>query len=105
MSSAQEAANALPSNINTSALQGAFSNPMQLMSMLDKNGDGKITKEDLELLLKQFGINGTAAKVLAKYLFKQIDANKNGIIEPSDLVQASGLLLNLFELKQERSDF
>ncbi|CAF4563983.1 unnamed protein product, partial [Rotaria magnacalcarata] len=29
-----------------------------------------------------------AAKVLSKYIFKQLDANGNGTIEPSDLVNA-----------------
>ena len=71
MSSAHEAAEALPSNFDTHGLSNALSNPTQVFQMLDKNGDGKVTVEDLKLLLEQFGIPGMGAKVLAKYLFKQ----------------------------------
>ncbi|CAM4894905.1 unnamed protein product [Rotaria socialis] len=88
MSSANEAANALPSNFDMNGLSKALSNPIQAFSMLDKNGDGRVTKEDLQSLLEQFGINGMAAKILSKYIFKQLDANGNGTIEPSDLVNA-----------------
>ena len=100
MSSAHEAADALPSSFNMSGLSNAFSNPMQAFRMLDKNGDGRVTKEDLQLLLEQFGINGMAAKVLAKYIFKQLDANNNGTIEPSDLTHANGILSSLMKMKQ-----
>ncbi|CAF1351460.1 unnamed protein product [Rotaria magnacalcarata] len=100
MSSAHEAANALPSNFDMNGLSNALSNPAQAFSMLDKNGDGRVTKDDLQLLLQQFGINGMAAKVLSKYIFKQLDANGNGTIEPSDLVNAKGILSSLFKMKQ-----
>ncbi|CAF0743319.1 unnamed protein product [Rotaria sp. Silwood1] len=100
MSSANEAANALPSNFDVNGLKNAFSNPIQAFRMLDKNNDGRVTKEDLQLLLQQFGINGMAAKVLSKYIFKQLDANGNGTIEPSDLVHANGILSSLLKTKQ-----
>ncbi|CAF2407042.1 unnamed protein product [Rotaria sp. Silwood2] len=100
MSSAHEAANALPSNFDVNGLTNAFSNPIQAFRMLDKNNDGRVTKEDLQLLLQQFGINGMAAKVLSKYIFKQLDANGNGTIEPSDLVHANGILSKLLKTKQ-----
>lgn len=100
MSSAHEAANALPSNFDLNGLSDAFSNPMQAFRMLDNNGDGKITKEDLQVLLQKFGINGMAAKVLSKYIFKQLDANGNGTIEPSDLTHANGILSSLMKMKE-----
>jgi Ca2+-binding EF-hand superfamily protein len=100
MSSAHEAADALPSTFDMNGLSNAFSNPTQAFKMLDKNGDGKVTKEDLQLLLQQFGINGIAAKVLAKYFFKQLDANGNGTIEPSDLTHANGILASLMKMKK-----
>ena len=100
MSSAQEAAHALPSSFDLNGLSGAFSNPVQAFRMLDKNNDGRVTKEDLQMLLEQFGVNGMAAKILSKYIFKQLDANGNGTIEPSDLVHANGILTNLMKMKQ-----
>ncbi|CAF1623819.1 unnamed protein product [Rotaria sp. Silwood1] len=100
MSSAHEAANALPSNFDLGGLSNAFNNPAQVFSMLDKNNDGRITKQDLAQVLEQFGVNGMAAKVLSSYLFKQLDANDNGTIEPSDLVHANGILNNLLNMKQ-----
>jgi len=100
MSSAHEAANALPSNFDLGGLTNAFSNPAQAFRMLDKNNDGRVTNEDLQVLLTQFGVNGMAAKVLAKYIFKQLDANGNGTIEQSDLTHANGILSSLLKMKQ-----
>jgi Ca2+-binding EF-hand superfamily protein len=100
MSSAHEAAHALPSSFDLAGLTKAFSNPAQALRMLDKTGDGRVTKEDLQLLLQEFGINGMAAKVLSKYLFKQLDANGNGVIEPGDLTNANGILSSLMKMKQ-----
>jgi len=100
MSSAHEAANALPSNFDLGGLTNAFSNPAQAFRMLDKNNDGRVTNDDLQVLLQQFGVNGMAAKILAKYIFKQLDANGNGTIEPSDLTHANGILSSLLKMKQ-----
>jgi len=100
MPSEHEAADALPSSFDMDGLKNAFSNPAQAFRMLDKNGDGRVTKEDLQLLLQQFGINSMAAKVLAKYIFKELDANGNGTIEPSDLTNANGILAKLMKMKK-----
>lgn len=100
MPSKGEAASAIPSNFDIDGLTNAFSNPVEAFRMLDKNGDGKITRDDLQKLLQQFGINGFAAKVLAKYMFKELDANGNGTIEPSDLTHANGILSSLMKMKQ-----
>ena len=100
MSSEAEAVNALPSNFDTHGLSKAFSSPTQIFRMLDKNGDGRVTKEDLQILLEQYGVHGTAAKILSKFIFKQLDADGNGTIEPSDLVHANGILAKLSKLKQ-----
>jgi hypothetical protein len=100
MPSAQEAANAIPSSFDIGGLSNALGNPTQIFRMLDKNNDGRVTKEDLAKLLEQYGVNGMAAKVLSSYLFKQLDANNNGTIEPSDLTHANGILTNLLKMKQ-----
>jgi len=72
MSSEQEVANALPSNFDINGLSKAFGNPTEAFRILDKNDDGRVTKEDLQILLEQFGIKGFAAKTLAKYIFKKL---------------------------------
>jgi Ca2+-binding EF-hand superfamily protein len=100
MPSAQEAADALPSNFDVTGLTSALSNPQQALRMLDRNNDGVVTKDDLQLLLQQFGINGMIAKTLAKYMFKELDANKNGTIEASDLTHANGILTRLMKMKR-----
>ncbi|CAF1228408.1 unnamed protein product [Adineta steineri] len=100
MSSAHDVANAIPSNFDMAGLSNAFSNPQEAFRILDKNNDGRVTKEDLQMLLEQFGINGMAAKILSKYIFKQLDANGNGTIEPSDLTNANGILSSLMKMKQ-----
>jgi Ca2+-binding EF-hand superfamily protein len=100
MSSAHEAAQALPSSFDMAGLTNAFSNPTQAFRMLDQTGDGRVTKEDLQLLLQQFGIPSMAAKVLSKYFFKELDANGNGTIEPGDLTHANGILSRLMSMKQ-----
>jgi Ca2+-binding EF-hand superfamily protein len=99
MPSAQDVAKALPSNFDLHGLTDTFNNPMQAFRMLDKNGDGRITRDDLQMLLQQFGVDGMAAKLLSKYLFKQLDANGNGTIEPSDLTSANGILSSLMKMK------
>jgi len=104
MPSSHEAAHAIPSSFDINGLTNAFSNPAEAFRMLDKNGDGRVTKEDLQLLLQQFGINGMAAKVLAKYIFKELDANGNGTIEPGDLTNANGILAKLMKMKKSGAE-
>ena len=105
MSSEKEAINAMPSNTNMDSLFDTMNNPTQIFRILDKNNDGRITKEDLQLLLEQFGINGMAATILSKYIFNQLDANDNGIIETSDLANAGNILWNLLQKKQNSGSY
>jgi len=105
MVSEQEAVHAIPSDFDVNGASNALNDPTQILSMLDKNHDGRVTKEDLELLLTQFGIKGTAANVLSKYLFNQLDANHNGTLEASDLANAGNILWNLLQKKQNSSGY
>ncbi|CAF1144020.1 unnamed protein product [Rotaria sp. Silwood1] len=100
MSSEREVADALPSNFDTNGLSNAFKNPAQAFRMLDQNGDGRVTEADLKILLEKFGIQGVSAKVLAKFIFKKLDADRSGSIEPSDLIHANGILTSLLQMKQ-----
>ncbi|CAF1068302.1 unnamed protein product [Rotaria sordida] len=102
MSYDQEAADALPSSFDIGGLSNALMNPAQAFNMLDQNGDGRVTEVDLKLLLEQFGIKGMSAKVLAKFIFKKLDADHSGSIEPSDLTHANGILSALLKMKQNK---
>ncbi|CAF4123948.1 unnamed protein product [Rotaria magnacalcarata] len=68
MSVEQEVADALPGDFDLYGLTKAFNNPLEALKLLDSNGDGKITKEDLQELLERFGFNSFAAKITAKLL-------------------------------------
>ncbi|CAF1586232.1 unnamed protein product [Rotaria magnacalcarata] len=70
MSVEQEVADALPDDFDLYGLTKAFNNPLEALKLLDSNGDGKITKEDLQELLERFGFNSFAAKITAKLLKK-----------------------------------
>lgn len=102
MSSEEEVADTLPSKFDVNGLSNAFSNPAEAFRMLDKNGDGRVTNEDLQLLLQQFGVKSVAAKVLAKFIFKKLDADKSGTIEPSDLTHANGILSSILKMKNKQ---
>lgn len=102
MSSEEEVANELPSFFDSEGLSRALKNPTQAFQLLDKNGDGKVTTEDLRILLEQFGIKGMAGKVVAKFIFKKLDADHSGTIEPSDLTNADGILMKLFSMKKSQ---
>lgn len=100
MSSEQDVANALPASFDANGLKSALSNPREAFRILDRNGDGRVTSEDLQMLLEQFGVKGMPAKMLAKLIFKKLDADKSGTIEPSDLTHANGILTSLMKMKQ-----
>ncbi|CAF1002259.1 unnamed protein product [Rotaria sordida] len=102
MSSEQEAIDSIPSDIDINNISDGFNNLTQIFHMLDRNNDGRITKEDLQLLFEQFGINGTAANTLSKYIFQLLDRNNNGEIETSDLVNVGNILWNLSQKKTEQ---
>lgn len=101
MPSQHDAINALPDDLDVNGIAEAFGNPAQIFRMLDKNNDGRITYEDLQGVLAQFGITGMAANVLAKYIFKQLDANHNGTMDASDLMRVGNILWQLFQQKQQ----
>lgn len=61
---------------------------------MDKNGDGKITVEDVEIILKQMGL-GFVSKYLARTLFNIVDANHDGKLDFRDLVVLASLLKRL----------
>jgi Ca2+-binding EF-hand superfamily protein len=105
MPSEQEAIDAISSNVDINRISDTLNNPTQIFRMLDKNKDGRITNEDLRLLLEQLGINGMAANILSKYIFNQLDANNNGTIDVSDLANAGNILWNLLERKQNSSGY
>ncbi len=105
MSYEQEAIDAVPSDVDINGISNTFNNPTQIFRMLDKNNDGHVTQEDLQLLLTQFGINGMPANILSKYIFKQLDGNNNGTIDSSDLANAGNILRSLLQKKQNSGGY
>lgn len=61
---------------------------------MDKNGDGKITVEDVEILLKEMGL-GFVSKHLARAVFNIVDANHNGQLDFRDILALTSLLKRL----------
>ncbi|CAM4803848.1 unnamed protein product [Rotaria magnacalcarata] len=66
----------------------------QMYKSLDKNGDGKITVEDVEILLKEIGL-GFVSKHLARAIFDIIDTNHNGRLDFRDLLALTAILKRL----------
>lgn len=80
----------------------------------DRNGDGKITAEDIQIYLQELGVGGVSPcvyllaeewsfsegfclfSVLAKALFKAVDQNKNGTLDFTDLMALTTLLNKLY---------
>jgi Ca2+-binding EF-hand superfamily protein len=98
MSSEQDVADTLPTNFDNDGLLKAFNNPPEALLMLDKNGDGRVTKEDFQLLLEQYGIKGFAGKTSSKFIFKQLDTDGSGTLESNDLTHANGILAGLLKI-------
>ncbi|CAF1399158.1 unnamed protein product [Adineta steineri] len=74
-----------------------ISNVKQIYKMyksMDKNGDGKITVEDVEIILKEMGL-GFVSKHLARAIFDIVDTNHNGQLDFHDLIALTSLLKRL----------
>ncbi|CAF4717509.1 unnamed protein product, partial [Rotaria sp. Silwood2] len=65
-----------------------------LYKQFDKNGDGKITAEDIEIYLQEMGL-GFVSPYLAKALFQAVDQNHNGSLDFTDLMALVTLLNKL----------
>lgn len=70
----------------------------EMFREMDKNGDGRITKEELELALIQLGERPSSSKIEA--IINQIDTDGNGCIEIDEFLQA--LRKQLLNPREER---
>ena len=61
---------------------------------MDKNGDGKVTLDDVRIILKELGLS-FVSKHLAKSIFNMVDANKNGELDFGDIVAFTQILTRL----------
>ncbi|UJR22261.1 hypothetical protein I4U23_025322 [Adineta vaga] len=65
-----------------------------LYKQFDKNGDGKITAEDIQIYLQEMGL-GAVSPYMAKGLFKAVDKNGNGNLDFTDLMALSAMVNQL----------
>ncbi len=105
MSTEQQAIDAIPSNVDINNISDTLSDPTQFFRMLDKDHGGYITKEDLQLLLQEFSIDSTAANILSRYIFQELDTRNQGTIDSSILANAGNILWNLLQKKQKSGGY
>ncbi|UJR29196.1 hypothetical protein I4U23_010410 [Adineta vaga] len=76
---------------------GAYQNAQQAQSFLkklDRNGDGKITIDDVQLLLQGLGL-GSVSTNISKALFKAVDRNGNGELDLTDVMALAAIVSKL----------
>ncbi|CAF4324623.1 unnamed protein product [Rotaria socialis] len=66
-----------------------------MYKQLDKNGDGKIAVEDIQLYLQELGLGG-ASTYLAKGIFQAVDQNQNGTLDFTDVMALTTMLNKLY---------
>lgn len=75
----------------------AYGSAQQLqgfLKKLDRNGDGKVTIEDIELLLQGLGLGSVSGNV-SKALFKAVDRNGNGELDLPDVMALAAIVNKL----------
>jgi len=66
----------------------------EMYKQFDKNGDGKITADDIEIYLQEIGL-GAVSPFLAKSLFQAVDQNHNGSLDFTDLMALTTMINKL----------
>ncbi|CAF0993204.1 unnamed protein product [Adineta ricciae] len=79
------------------SIGGAYQNIQQvqgLLKKLDRNGDGKITIDDIQLILQGLGLGSVSTNV-SKALFKAVDRNGNGELDITDVMALAAIVSKL----------
>ncbi|CAF0712060.1 unnamed protein product [Adineta steineri] len=79
------------------SISGAVGNAQQiqgLLKSLDKNGDGKINIDDIQLILQGLGL-GSVSPYISKALFKAVDRNGNGELDLTDVMALAAIVSKL----------
>jgi hypothetical protein len=103
MTSPEEAMNAIPLNFDMNRLTDTLEDQTQVLHMLNKDRDGRVTEEDFKILLEQFDIKDENADILSKFVFNELGANANGSLDTNDLANAGNIIWHLFEKKKNNS--
>lgn len=98
-------------NLLSGATLDSAQQMQSLLKQLDRNGDGKITVEDIQLILNSLGLGAVSPRSfsldtfhrfeflsltdVSKALFKAIDQNKNGQLDLTDVMALAAIVNKL----------
>ncbi|CAF4560711.1 unnamed protein product [Rotaria sp. Silwood1] len=89
--------NEIKSSTNVETKVGMFGNVKQmyfLWKTLDKNGDRKITVEDVQIMLEEMGL-GFLSKYVSQTLFDMVDSNHDGTLQFRDFIALMSIIKQL----------
>ncbi|CAF3432797.1 unnamed protein product [Rotaria sp. Silwood1] len=92
-----DVSNEIKPSTNVETKVGMFGNVKQmyfLWKTLDKNGDRKITVEDVQIMLEEMGL-GFLSKYVGQTLFDMIDSNHDGTLQFRDFIALMSIIKQL----------
>ncbi|QNM85226.1 EF-hand domain-containing protein [Polaribacter pectinis] len=63
-----------------SLMRSKFSEPREAFDYYDEDKDGKLTKADFKILLKEAKVSSLIRGLVAEFMMQSFDANKDGLV-------------------------